>query len=161
MNDNKFSIFADASFDPKMGTGIIGVLTVDSKEINSSSSELKVLTKKIDNTTSGRLEIQAVIWALKNAAENDLEITIFTDYKSVVELPTRRDRLEKSNYISKRKGEILNNADLYKEFFEYFDKVLPTLVWIRGHSPSKDHTRHHELFSLVDKAVRQELRSLS
>ena len=63
-------------------------------------------------------------------------------------------------FVSKKTGKPLTNADLYKVFFAVYDRMLPKIVWVKGHTPkgSRDTVQMH--FSHVDKAVRKELRSV-
>ncbi|WP_169704001.1 ribonuclease HI [Candidatus Kuenenia stuttgartiensis] len=121
----------------------------------------------MENTTNTRLELQTLLWALESltlengnkASEKRDFITIYTDCRTAVDLPGRRRRLEDVYYLSKRKGSVLRNADIYKSIFALYDEFLPKLVWIKGHTPKKDRVGVHQIFSEVDRLVRNHLRA--
>ncbi len=126
-----------------------------------------VKTRIIKNTTNTRLELQTLLWALESVKLDNEHtpsgemgsITIYTDCCAAVNLLRRRKKLNSVNYLSKRKGTTLVNADIYKGIFTLYDELSPELVWIKGHTPEKDRAGIQRIFAEVDRSVRNLLRS--
>jgi len=97
-----------------------------------------------------------VIVAL-TAAQKSESLNVYTDCQTVTGLIDRRDKLEKTNFISQTKQTPLANADLLKEFYKIYDQLHPEIIWVKGHTSSKD-TKIKKNFSTVDKEVRKALR---
>lgn len=132
--------------------------------------DLRVITGLFANVTSTRLELITVLWALnifiKSFPERRAnipyysDIRIITDCKTISDLPSRRDQLQKAGFKSKRSGKPLSNADLYKKYFLLHDEIKPEIIWLKGHSSSRYHDVVQSLFSHVDKTTRASLREL-
>jgi len=133
-------------------------------------SGLRVQTKLFADMTNTRLELTTVLWALSHFKKNFHEkkadkscypdIVVISDCKTISDLPSRRHRLVKGEYKSKKTGKLLSNADLYKEYFLLYDEIKPEVVWIKGHTSSRHHNVIQSLFSQVDKTTRARLREL-
>lgn len=105
-----------------------------------------------------RAELRAVIKALESCKVGT-PVVVFTDCQNVVGLPARRKKLEHGGFMSGNTHQPLANTDLYKEFFVQMDRIHPSLVWIKGHSPSKKGRDPVQTnFSQLDRAVRKKLR---
>ena len=141
----KLDIYTDASFSKTHGLAVIGYMISD-----------KLTILEIKESNNIRAEIRGVITAL-NAAPKSASVTLYTDCQTVTELIGRRDKLEKTNFISQTKQTPLANADLYKEFYKIYDQLHPEIIWVKGHTSSKD-TKIKKNFSTVDKEVRKALR---
>ena len=159
----KYYIFSDASFDPRSRIGIAGIMLLS--DLDSLPEKLPIQSKIIKDTTCTRLEMEAIIWSL--LAVGDLikqhgiaDLELYTDCKTAVDLPRRRENLEAKQFRSNKTGELLSNADLYKKFFLLCDMLKPKVMWIKGHMPSKEQNHIDRLFSEVDKATRNELRRI-
>jgi ribonuclease HI len=170
------TIFIDSSFDPGRRLGVSGFLCIPNcpDEILANSeivwklySPALVKTRIVENTTNTRLELQTLLWALEslrldngNMSYREMGlITVYTDCRAAVNLLPRRKRLESDNYLSKRKGATLVNADIYRKIFTLCDELSPEIVWIRGHALKKDRIGIQKVFSEIDKLVRNQLRS--
>lgn len=176
MNKSNLTIFIDSSYDPGRRLGVGGFLCISNcpDEALANKNVLEELyspdavkTRIVENTTNTRLELQTLLWALEslkldngNTSSREMgSITIYTDCRTSVDLLGRRKRLESVHYLSKRKGTILGNADIYKSIFALYDEFSPKLVWIKGHTSKKDRVGIQRIFSEVDKLVRNLLRS--
>lgn len=176
MNKSRFTIFIDASYNPQRKLGVGGFLCIPncSDELLENKNVLEELyspdvvkTRIVEHTTNTRLELQTLLWALESLRSNTEtktsgemgSITIYTDCRTAVDLLRRRKRLESVHYLSKRKGTILGNADIYKSIFTLYDEFSPKLIWIKGHTSGKDRVGIQKIFSEVDKLVRNVLRS--
>ncbi|OHB68362.1 MAG: hypothetical protein A2W17_01025 [Planctomycetes bacterium RBG_16_41_13] len=176
MNKSHVTIFIDSSYNPGRKLGVGGFLCIPHNPGETPANEDMfetwyfpdaVKTRIVENTTNTRLELQTLLWALESltlengnkASEKRGFITIYTDCLTAVDLPGRRKRLEDVYYLSKRKGSVLRNADIYKSIFALYDEFLPKLVWIKGHTLKKDRVGVHKIFSEVDRLVRNHLRT--
>ena len=162
MNDRTI-FFSDSSFDPGSKSGVAGFLMVRESDVADSPRQApSVQTSVILGTTCSRLEVESVLVVLHRIRELSLagQAVIYTDCKTVVELPGRRIRLESGGYVGKSSGKILANADLYKIFFSLIDELSPVFIWIKGHRETRLNDNFDNLFSIVDKSTRKELRKI-
>ena len=167
-----FLIFCDSSFDAKSRTGVGGMLILPSNELSSQIpiAELRVITKLFTNMTSARLELTTILWALsffkKSFSEEKAnkpyypDTMVFSDCKTILDLPSRRDQLQRRGFKSKRTNQPLSNADLYKKYFILYDEIKTQIIWLKGHSSSRYHDVVQSIFSRVDKTTRARLRKL-
>lgn len=113
---------------------------------------------KISQTSSTRLELQTLLRALEHVPAQ-AKVTVYTDSQNIIDLPQRRLRLEAQSFCSKV-GKPLNNGDLYRRFYDAWDRLRPVLVKVKGHSPAVQKSRLEQVFALVDKAARNCSRKL-
>ena len=80
-----------------------------------------------------------------------------TDSQNMVELSERRDRLEQNDYRF-RKNKLLNNHELYREFYKIMDQLDCELIKVKGHLSSMQKDDIDRLFTLVDRASRKAMK---
>lgn len=165
MNTSKLALFTDCSVNPKSGVGVGGFLELPFSVIDAeiSKDKLFLLREKIKfivltETTSTKLEVQTAIKALEQAGTGQNEIILFTDSQNVAGLLGRRERLEKSNFIGKRSGVEIKNADLYKKFYQLHDILKFSVEKVKGHVKSSRRNKIENIFSVVDRGVRKYLK---
>lgn len=156
---SELKLFTDGSVNTKLKIGFGAILFVSTEIFNIDELKTQVQLKHFDETSSTKLEIQTLLWALSNLPQNDGKITIYTDSQNIIGLPKRRDRFEKNNYISKKNG-LIKNHILYKEFFKIIDKLNYEFVQLNGHKPSSQKDDIDKLFTLVDRASRNAIRKM-
>ncbi|MFT5100050.1 MAG: ribonuclease HI [Flavobacterium sp.] len=155
-------LFTDGSVNTQSKVGYGAYLLLD--EIPSTAVLLKdkVNTKRFEATSSTRLELQTLLWALNEwVALRDvqkIELTIYTDSQNIISLPARRERLERENYFSRNKKR-LKNYDVYQTFYILMDSTKCKLVKVKGHQSFIQQDVIAKQFSLVDQAARQALRA--
>lgn len=163
------SVFTDCSYSPQKKYGVIGFYISETTPLTTDLKidEQNIFTKIKTSISNTALEIEAVIIALdtlinkckdENQSIQDIEIHIYTDCETVVNLPERREKLNQNKFLSKKTGKPLGNAALYREFYKLFDLTLPHLHWVKGHKKNRDKSLIDQNFSLVDKKVRNTLR---
>lgn len=155
---NNLILFTDGSVNPqlKVGYGAYFVTT----DLLPSPTELSVhiKIKRFEQTSSTRLELQTLLWALKEIQPTGSKLTIYTDSQNIIGLLDRRAKLELNAFCS-RANKPLNNADLYREFYLRLDALDCTLVKVSGHLPVKEKNCIDQHFSLVDQASRKALKN--
>jgi ribonuclease HI len=144
-------LFTDGSVNPvaRIGHGAYLAVTPD-------SIDPEVQLKRFENTSSSQLEIETLLWALQ--ALQPKTVTIYTDSQNIIGLPGRRSRLEQRDYLTQRNTP-RQHAELYREFFRLTDAIDCTFVKVKGHRASHQKTDIDHLFTRVDRASRQALRS--
>lgn len=150
-------LFCDGSVNPQLKVGFGAYFILDenrktTKEINSS-----IQIKKFENTSSTKLELEVLLWALEDNQINQNKLTIYTDCQNILNLENRRAKLEQNDYRSST-GKIIKNHELYKKFYTLFDKLKFDIQKVKGHKKSSLKNETDELFNLVDKASRKALR---
>ncbi len=150
-------LFTDGSVNPKSKIGYGAFLAVPKDAPYSDSFKTDVFVKKFEQTSSTKLEIQTLIWALKLIKKLAERIVVFTDSQNIIGLHGRRKRLESNNYLSKKNKPIKNSA-LYQEFFKLTDQLDCEFIKVKGHKASRKKDEIEKFFTLVDRASRKTLR---
>lgn len=153
-------LFTDASVNPQAKIGFGAYLLLGEDEIYSANlSKDDVKSKRFENTSSTKLELETLLWALKEINLHNNKITIFTDCQNIIGLNERRKRFEKNNYLTS-KNKLIKNHELYKEFFKITDTADYELTKVKGHKKDEDKNMIDKIFTLVDKASRDALREV-
>lgn len=144
MNDPEIIIYTDGSSRGNPGPGGYGIIMKDCK-----SGYIKEYSKGFKLTTNNRMELMAVIDALKKVKKEGLKILIYTDSKYVVN-PIEKQWLQnwkKTGFKNKK------NVDLWLEFLPLQEKHNIQFKWIKGHS---DHPQNERCDSLAVGASKKE-----
>jgi len=155
-------LFTDASVNPQSNVGYGAYLCLLEKDMTLSLNNLDLVKQKINikvfnNTSSTTLELQTLLWALKEIQVTDKQVTIYTDCQNILNLKKRRNRLEKNNYQTKENKKI-KHKDLYQSFFKITDQLNCRFVKVKGHQTSIKKQAIDIIFTLVDRASRSALR---
>lgn len=151
-------LFVDGSVDVKQKVGYGAHLFTGIEEEQPDNLKSKIVIKRFEDTSSTKLEIENLLYALQTLDDGVNKIEVFTDSQNIISLLDRRERLERNGYSS-GKHEQIANAYLYKQFYKLLDALNCTFVKIKGHKPSIEKNYIDRVFSLVDKAARKALRS--
>lgn len=159
MNTTKPQIylFTDGSVNPQAGIGFGAYLLLDKLEIFCVELEKKIKIKKFDNTSSTKLELETLLWALNDVSLKNFKIVVYTDCQNIIGLPERRYGFERKNYMTS-KGMQIKNHELYKAFFKRLDILDCAFIKVKGHKKSSEKNKIDEIFTLVDRATRKALR---
>ncbi len=159
MNNTRLQVylFIDGSVNPRNGIGFGAYLLLDKLESFHSELEKKINIKKFDNTSSTKLELETLLWALSDVNLKKFQIVVYTDCQNIIGLQGRRERLENSNYITSKGGKIKNHK-LYKCFFKKLDTLDCEFIKLKGHKKVSAKNELDEIFTLVDKSTRKALR---
>lgn len=156
---SELMIFTDGSVDThsKIGYGAYLLVSEPERERPVNSFEPYVNVKRFDRTSSTKLELQTVLWALNDIQAMGCKVVVYTDSQNIISLTKRRETLIMNDYRSK-KNKRLNNAELYQEFFRVIDMLDCEFVKVQGHQALSAKDTIHKLFALVDRASRRALR---
>ena len=157
INKPTLFLFTDASADPKTKIGYGAYLLLDKSNLESPLSKLKVNIKRFEDTSSSKLELETLLWALQGIPIKDSKIVIYTDCQNIISLKQREDGLKKSNFMTK-KGTLLKNHELYKEFYKFTNLYECNFIKVKGHKRGEEKNRIDNYFTLVDKESREALR---
>jgi ribonuclease HI len=150
-------LFTDGSVDTNSNIGIGAYLLVIDSEISIDNLSKLVQLKQFENTSSTKLELEILLWALNEIQITDKKIFVYTDSQNTVGLPGRRKRFEQNDYRTK-KNERIKNYKLYKEFYRICDILNCEFIKVRGHQKSHQKDDIQKIFTLVDRASRKALR---
>lgn len=106
-------LFTDGSVNPQSSIGFGAYLLLEKKFL-CTKLEKKIQIKKFDNTSSTKLELETLLWALDDLNLKNFKIVVYTDCQNIIGLKDRRDRFEKNNYKTS-KGSVIKNHELYKD----------------------------------------------
>ncbi len=157
MSTVKKLLLTDGSVDTKTKIGFGAYLFINLNENNTSNPAELIRTKEFRDTSSTRLELTTLLWALAEVSTLPGELIVYTDSQNIISLPGRRIKLEERKYLSS-KGKPLTNHELYREFFILKDRMNFELLKVKGHKKSSERNKIEELFSIVDKASRKAMK---
>jgi len=153
-------LLSDGSVHAQSKIGYGAYLAVPDPGLSLEELISHVRVKRFTQTSSTKLELQTLLWALSDIQLSERKVIIYTDSQNIIDLPGRREQLERKAYHSS-KNRLLNNHELYQEFFCLTDLLEYELVKVHGHLASKQKEDIDRLFTLVDRASRQALRAES
>jgi ribonuclease HI len=154
---DELMLFTDGSVNTRSHVGYGAYLTVSNLGISLDSLNKRVKVRRFEHSSSTKLELQTLIWALGDIQAVGRKVIIYTDSQNIVSLPGRRDRLEQNDYRSKN-NKRLNHYELYQEFYRITDPLDGELVKVRGHQVLNQKNDIDRLFAVVDRASRKALR---
>ncbi len=150
-------LFTDGSVNPKLNFGYGAYLAVSESEIRKDDLTQHVMLKRFDETTSVKLELQTMLWALNEFRNFNGKINVYTDSQNILGLPGRRERLEKSDFYSKQNKRI-TNWELYRDFYLLTDQLNIEIKKVSGHKRTSVKDDIDRLFTIVDRASRNAVR---
>lgn len=150
-------LFTDGSVNTKSDIGYGAYLLVFENELFTDELMPKIVLKRFEDTSSTKLEIQTVLWALSEVGKIKRKVIIYTDSQNIIGLPGRRTRLEKGDYYSKQNHRI-TNWELYMDFYRLTDVLNIEIKKVTGHKRTNTKDNIDRLFTLVDRASRKAVR---
>lgn len=150
-------LLTDGSVDPQSKFGYGAYLSIPEPELSLDELKPRIKIRRFEQTSSTKLELQTLIWALKDQPQSADKLMIYTDSQNIIGLMDRRQRLEQSNYRTKN-NKRLKHAELYQDFFRLTDHLSCEFVKLRGHQATQYKADIDQLFTLVDRAARKALR---
>ena len=141
MKANDVIIYTDGSSRGNPGPGGYGIIMEDCK-----SGFVKEYSKGFRYTTNNRMELLAVIDALKMLKKNKLKVLIYTDSKYVVDSVEKKwvFKWKTTNFKNKK------NVDLWLDFLSLYKKNSIKFHWIKGHN---DHPQNESCDKLAFNAA--------
>jgi len=128
------TIYTDGSSRGNPGPGGFG--TVIKKD-----NRRKEISGGFRLTTNNRMELLAVIVGLEALLKPNLDVTIYSDSKYVV------DAIEKKWVFGwvKKNFKDKKNPDLWKRFLKIYPKHNVKMVWVKGHAGNPENERCDQL----------------
>jgi ribonuclease HI len=154
---DELMLFTDGSVNTRSGIGYGAYLAIFEPGLSLNILSSQVQVRRFENTSSTKLELQTLLWALGDVQTLGKRVRIYTDSQNILSLCERRDRFEQNDYRSKNNRH-LNNYELYQEFFKMTDSLDFEFIKVRGHKASHQKDETDILFALVDRASRNALR---
>lgn len=154
---DKLLLFTDGSVhaQSKIGYGAYLLVGENTHILDELKPEVKV--KCFEPTSSTKLELQTLLWAISDIQILGRKVIVYTDSQNILGLPGRRKRFELNNYVSNQ-GKLIDNHELYRDFYRVIDRLEYELVKIKGHKASSHKDEIDRLFTMVDRASRKALR---
>ena len=154
----ELKLFTDGSVNPQAKVGYGAYLLV--LDVTTSLEVLlpNLKTKQFTNTSSTKLELQTLLWALNDIETEGHHITVYTDSQNTIGLMQRRDGFEKKGYLTS-KGKLIANHELYKEFYRLTDSLACSFLKVKGHKQAEQRDKIDDIFVLVDNGSREALRA--
>lgn len=152
-----FKLFTDGSVNPQLKVGYGAYLLVKDGLQSTDAIENSVKTMRFEQTSSTKLELETLLWALNEIGLCKSKIIIYTDCQNILTLEKRREGFERNGYLTKKNKPIANQR-LYQMFYKCMDAIEYEFVKLKGHKLSHKKDDIDRLFTLVDRASRNALR---
>ncbi len=132
MNKEAIYIYTDGSSRGNPGPGGYGIIMEQ-----KATKRIKEFSEGFRMTTNNRMELLAVIEALRKLKKTGLNVSIYTDSKYVSDAVEKKWVFdwEKKNFKKKK------NADLWKKFLRLYPNQKIKFFWIKGHSNHPQNER--------------------
>lgn len=126
----RINIYTDGAARGNPGPGGYGIVL-------ESGLHRKEMSHGFRHTTNNRMELLAVIEALKALKTNQAQVFIYSDSKYVVDTINKGWIFgwEKKGYKGKK------NPDLWKRFILLHRQFKPSYIWIKGHNNHPQNER--------------------
>ncbi len=154
---DKLILLTDGSVNTQSKIGYGAYLAVSEYGLSLDLLRTLVNVRRFEHTSSTKLELQTLLWALRDIQAVGKKVIIYTDSQNIIGLQGRRERFEQNDYRSK-KNKLINNYKLYQEFYRITDQLDCELVKVRGHQVSNKKDYIEKLFTIVDRVSRKALR---
>lgn len=117
------TIYTDGAAAGNPGPGGYGIVMISGKHQKEFSAGFR-------KTTNNRMELMAVVEALKKLKWPGMNVTIYSDSKYVV------DSVEKKWVFGWQQKGFKNkkNPDLWQQFLDEYPKQNIKFVWVKGHA---------------------------
>jgi ribonuclease HI len=135
MLTNNIIIYTDGAARGNPGPGGYGVILM-------SGNLKKELSQGYRHTTNNRMELMAVIAALKALKKQSLNVTIYSDSQYIVKA-IKEGWLNKWMATNFAKGK--KNKDLWVKYYNLAQMHQLNFVWVRGHADNPYNNRCDEL----------------
>lgn len=108
----------------------------------------KEFAQGFQHTTNNRMELLAVIEALKKLKKPNLTVEVYTDSKYVVDAIEKKwlDRWQQTAFKGKK------NVDLWKEYLKVSKSHHVSFHWIKGHN---DHPQNERCDAIAVNAYKK------
>ena len=128
------TIYTDGASTGNPGPGGYGV-------VMKKGDRRKEISEGFRLTTNNRMELLAVIVALEALLKPNVDVTIYSDSKYVV------DSIEKKWVFGwvKKNFKDKANPDLWKRFLKVYPKHNVKMVWVKGHAGIPENERCDQL----------------
>jgi ribonuclease HI len=128
------TIYTDGSSQGNPGPGGYGVVL-------KYQGHRKELSAGFQWTTNNRMELLAVIVGLEALKNKELEVTILSDSKYIIEAVQKGWLLSwlKKDFQGKK------NADLWKRFWKVYQQHRVSFCWVKGHAGDTENERCDQL----------------
>lgn len=128
------TIYTDGASKGNPGPGGYGIVLISGNYRKEDSRGFRL-------TTNNRMELMAVIEALRKLKFPGTVVDLYSDSKYVVDAVEKGwvFAWEKKNFAKKK------NADLWKQFLELYRKHQVKFHWVKGHADHPENTRCDQL----------------
>lgn len=135
MATNQLIIYTDGAARGNPGPGGYGAILMYGNKTKELSAGYRL-------TTNNRMELLAVISALKALTKENISLTIYSDSQYVINSVEKKwlDNWVKTNFKGGKK-----NKDLWMEFYRLSKKFSIKFVWVKGHAENIYNNRCDEL----------------
>jgi ribonuclease HI len=135
VSEKKLIIYTDGAARGNPGPGGYGVILIWGNNQKELSAGYRL-------TTNNRMELMAVIAALKALKKQDAPVTIYTDSQYVLNSVEKKwlDNWMRTDFKGGKK-----NKDLWTEYYHLAKNYLIKFIWVKGHAENFYNNRCDEL----------------
>jgi len=95
---NELMLFTDGSVNTHSNIGYGAYLAVSERGLSLDSLRTRVKVRGFEHTSSTKLELQTLLWALSDIQALGSKVIVYTDSQNIMGLQGRRDRFEQNDW---------------------------------------------------------------
>ena len=99
---DELMLFTDGSANTQSNFGYGAYLAVPESGFSFDSLRMRVKVRRFEHTSSTKLELQTLLWALNDIQALGVKMIVYTDSQNIMGLQGRRDRFERNDYRLKK-----------------------------------------------------------
>ncbi len=160
--ENALVVYTDGSCHPTGRKGGFGALFLHYDEVGNETELDTYIAPSLKGTTSQRMELEAVVTALKMAPKMDCyvgvhQVIVCTDSQYIVEYHFSALTHWRNNQWCNRDGKPVDNIDLWREFVRAYEKIRkPILIEkVKAHGKGREKDPHNERADKLAKESRE------
>ena len=149
--------------NPELKVGVGGYLIVPESFIKTPSNLIKIseldeilVLRRFENTSSTKLEIQTVLWALEeycigSTISGSGKLHIYSDSQCVEGLLPRMARLESNGFHCRGGNRLFKSASLYGKYYEFYDRLKLDAIKVADHIRFPSSNTVQRIFFFLDQ----------
>lgn len=162
--ENALVIYTDGSCHPKGRRGGFGALFLHYDSVGNEIELDTYIAPSLKGTTSQRMELEAVVTALKMSPKMDCyggvhQVVVRTDSQYIVNFHYSALTNWRKNQWCNYDGKPVDNIDLWKEFVRAYEKIRkPVMIEkVKGHGKGREKDPHNDKADKLAKESRESL----
>jgi ribonuclease HI len=95
---DELMLLTDGSVNTQSNIGYGAYLAVSERGLSLDLLRTRVKVRRFEHTSSTKLELQTLLWALNDIQASGIKVIVYTDSQNILGLQVIRDGFDKNDY---------------------------------------------------------------